>query len=120
MSFGSLDLEHRLRYSRACGIFEDQGWNLHLLHWWADSLPLSHQGNKPQGENPVCSRCGNAQLTSLVLTFSVTFNGQQLPLESSLSGRWQVRSVRGKMLPRTTLNQNLELGVHSSLTSQVR
>ena len=29
------------------GIFLTQGWNLCLLRWQADSLPLSHQG-KPQ------------------------------------------------------------------------
>lgn len=29
----------------ACGIFSDQGSNLHLLDWQADSLPLSHQGS---------------------------------------------------------------------------
>ena len=28
----------------ACGIFPDQGWNPCLLRWWADSLPLGHQG----------------------------------------------------------------------------
>ena len=27
-----------------CGIFPDQGSKLCLLHWQADSLPLSHQG----------------------------------------------------------------------------
>ena len=27
------------------GIFPTQGWNPHLLHWQADSLPLSHQGS---------------------------------------------------------------------------
>ena len=27
------------------GIFPTQRWNLHLLHWQADSLPLSHQGS---------------------------------------------------------------------------
>ena len=27
--------------SAACGIFPDQGSNLCLLHWWADSLPLN-------------------------------------------------------------------------------
>ena len=27
------------------GIFPTQGWNLCLLHWQADSLPLSHQGS---------------------------------------------------------------------------
>ena len=33
----------QLRCSMACGIFQDQGLNLHLLHWQADSLPLTHQ-----------------------------------------------------------------------------
>ena len=37
-----------LRCSVACGIFPDQGWNPHLLHWKVDSLPLSHQGS-PEG-----------------------------------------------------------------------
>ena len=27
------------------GIFPDQGYKLFLMHWQADSLPLSHQGN---------------------------------------------------------------------------
>ena len=29
----------------ACGIFLDQGLNPCLLHWQADSLPLSYQGS---------------------------------------------------------------------------
>ena len=29
------------------GIFLTQGSNWHLLHWWADSLPLSHPGGPP-------------------------------------------------------------------------
>ena len=29
------------------GLFLTQGWNLHLLHWQADSLPLSPQGSPP-------------------------------------------------------------------------
>ena len=42
--------EHRLNScelscSTACGIFLDQGSNLCLLHWQADSLLLSHQGS---------------------------------------------------------------------------
>ena len=32
----------------ACGIFLDQGLNLCLLYWQADSLPLSHQGSPIQ------------------------------------------------------------------------
>ena len=35
----------RLRYSTACGIFLDQGSHPCLLHWQADTLPLSHQGS---------------------------------------------------------------------------
>ena len=34
---------HRFSCPTACGIFLDQGLNLCLLHWQADSLPLSHQ-----------------------------------------------------------------------------
>ena len=28
-----------------CEIFPDQGSSPHVLHWWVDSLPLSHQGS---------------------------------------------------------------------------
>ena len=38
-------LTRGLRCSVACGIFLDQGLNPCLLHWQADSLPLSHQGS---------------------------------------------------------------------------
>ena len=34
-----------LRCSMACGILPDRGSNLCLLHWQADSLPLSYQGS---------------------------------------------------------------------------
>ena len=37
-----------LSCSAACGIFPDQGLNLCLLHWQADSFPLSHQGSPEQ------------------------------------------------------------------------
>ena len=40
---GSIVVEHGLSCcSAACGIFTDQGSNLHLLSWQTDSLPLSH------------------------------------------------------------------------------
>ena len=42
-STGSVVVVHRIRCSMACGIFLDQGTNLCLLHWQADSVPLSHQ-----------------------------------------------------------------------------
>ena len=42
-STGSLIRAHRLSCSGAHGIFPDLGSNLRLLHWQADSLPLSFQ-----------------------------------------------------------------------------
>ena len=36
---------HRLSCSEACGIFLDQRSNPCLLHWQADSLPLTHLGS---------------------------------------------------------------------------
>ena len=41
---GSIVVEHGLCCSAECEIFSDQGSNLSLVHWQADSLPLSHQG----------------------------------------------------------------------------
>ena len=58
-STGSADEVHRLSYPKACGVFLDQGANLCLLHWQADSLPLSHQGN------PRCLFLIKQELTSL-------------------------------------------------------
>ena len=43
-STGSI-VVHRLSRCVVCRIFLDQGSNLCLLHWQADSLPLSHQGS---------------------------------------------------------------------------
>ena len=44
-STGSVVMARRLSCSASCGIFPDQGSYLCLLHWQADSLPLSHQGS---------------------------------------------------------------------------
>ena len=38
-------MAHEHTCSVACGILLDQGSNLCLLHWQADSQPLDHQGN---------------------------------------------------------------------------
>ena len=47
-SCGSRALKQRLSScSMACRIFLDQGMNLCLLHWQADSLPISHQESPP-------------------------------------------------------------------------
>ena len=43
-STGSVVVEHGLCCPAAYGVFPDQGSNLCLLHWQADSFPLSHQG----------------------------------------------------------------------------
>ena len=42
---GSGAVSQRPHCSVTCGVLPDQGSNLCLLHWQADSLPLSHQGN---------------------------------------------------------------------------
>ena len=44
-STGSIVVVHGLACSVEHGIFPDQGSNSCLLHWQADSLPLSHQGS---------------------------------------------------------------------------
>ena len=46
---GSAVVTHRLRCSAACGSLLDQRSNPCLLHWQADSLPLSHQGSLSAG-----------------------------------------------------------------------
>jgi len=44
-STGSIVVAHGLSCPTSCGIFPDPGLKLCLLHWQADSLPLSHQGS---------------------------------------------------------------------------
>ena len=44
-TWASVFVAHRLSRSSACGIFPDQGSNPCLLHWQADSHPVSHQGS---------------------------------------------------------------------------
>ena len=41
----SITAARELNYSKACEIFLGQGSHPCLLHWQADSLPLSHQGS---------------------------------------------------------------------------
>ena len=42
----SVIVVHMLSCPAACGIFPNQGLNLCLLHWQADSLPRSPQGSR--------------------------------------------------------------------------
>ena len=44
-STGSMVEARRLSCSVACGIFPTKGSSPRLLHWQADSVPLSHQGS---------------------------------------------------------------------------
>ena len=45
-SIGSVVVAHGLSCSAAWGVFPDQGLNPRLLHWQADSFPVSHQGSR--------------------------------------------------------------------------
>ena len=45
-------MAHLVGCSLASRIFQDQGSNLCLLPWQADSLPLSHLGTEPPGKLP--------------------------------------------------------------------
>ena len=44
-STGCIVAVHGLSCSAACRTFPVRGWNLCLLHWQVESLPLSHQGS---------------------------------------------------------------------------
>ena len=44
-STSSTVVAHGLSCSETCGVFPDQGSNPCLLHWQAETLPLSHQGS---------------------------------------------------------------------------
>ena len=50
-STGSIVVVHGLSCSTLRGIFPEQGLNLCLLQWQADSLPLSHQGSSTHPHN---------------------------------------------------------------------
>ena len=51
---GTIAVARGLSCSSARGLFLDQGLHLCLLHWQADSLPLSHQGSP----HAYCLMCG--------------------------------------------------------------
>ena len=55
------------------GIFQTQGSNLSLLHWQADSLPLSHQGCLYEVYLEL-----NSSVRALVMCFSLFTNSVEL------------------------------------------
>ena len=62
------------------GIFQIQGSNPHLLHWQADSLPLSHQGS-PSQRIVVFSK----SLSHLQLSVTPSTPACQAPLSFTIS-----------------------------------
>ena len=60
------------------GIFPTQGWNLHLLHWQVDSLPLSHQGNSNYHTIALISQASKVKLNILQARFQQYMN-RELP-----------------------------------------
>ena len=61
------------------GIFPTQGWNLRLLHWQMDSLPLSHLGS-PISHLVLNKKCN---LTKIVYYFK-TIENHSIPSHFSL------------------------------------
>ena len=69
-------MAHRLGCSKASGIFPDQGLNLCLPHWQADSLPLSHWGKPIHSLSRKRKKhATNTPLASPSITYSLLFFG---------------------------------------------
>ena len=71
----SVAVVHKLSCSAACGVFMDQGLNLCLMHWQADSLPLSHQGSPgiwflPEQQGPERQCANRCALESAELSWN--------------------------------------------------
>ena len=79
-STGLIAVMHRLSCSAASGIFPDQGLNPCLLHWQADSLPLSHPH---QGSPGNCLLKGFEYAKSYIFIYVVTCPVFIIPLCSS-------------------------------------
>ena len=72
-------MAHGLSCSKACGILPDQGSNPCLLHWQADSLPLSHQGSPGSVLDTCCCPLRSSQsYVRLILTVSPSERSTQI------------------------------------------
>ena len=87
---GSIFVAHRLSCSAACGIFPDQELNPCLLHWPADSLPLSKQGSP--GFNFRC----NFKVELMVLK---RLNAGRERVESRMTSMFFIQVSRRSKLP---------------------
>ena len=74
-------------------IFPTQGSNLCLLHWQADSLPLSHKG-KPKD----CIRC------SLFLTVLLRYNSPIIQFTHLKCASWWLLVYLQSCAPTTSVN----------------
>ena len=87
--------QHGLSGSRTCGIVLNQGLNLHLLHWQADSMSLEPSG-KPQSPviktalyKYICLNCDKItylkQLSAYISTYSRTIQEYYYTIHGSIS-----------------------------------
>ena len=88
---GSIFVAHRPSCSAACGIFPDQELNPCLLHWPADSLPLSKQGSP--GFNFRC----NFKVELMVLVKRL--NSGRERVESRMTSMFFIQVSRRSKLP---------------------
>ena len=107
-------MAHRLGDLAACGLFPDQGLDPCLLHWWADSLPLSPQRSPlslslsffilqvvwgPQlGCPPQCPAQGLLRVTSLGDTVFQVLARSRLATVAGASYRDPVAKLAGVQL----------------------
>ena len=102
-----------LSCSAACGIFLDQGSNLCLLHWQADSLLLSHQGSPIRLllKNGLPDRDPFSQVPPWQLHQHLTLNAPRMPLVFPLL------TERGDALPVCSLQASCSLSLPCSCGS---
>ena len=85
----------QLGCSAACGTFPDQGSNPCLLHWQADSLPLSHPGSPPVLIFKVIHRFWNLRN---IIKLSSYLKLKKRKVAKHLSACWGEGTARGKAL----------------------
>ena len=85
-STGSVVVAHGLSCPEARGIFLDQGLNLCLLYWQADSLPPSHQGSPDQYILEDLNLFKDRSLHSQMALYPNTFLLPGVPLRRLVTG----------------------------------
>ena len=93
-STGLVAVAHGLSCSAACGIFSDQGSNPCLLHWQADSLPLSHQGSP--------ERCFLDQIATNTTAPRVKWGSNSMTIHQGTSVRQELPHTSHSVLLRAS------------------